>query len=428
MTLVKTSVLNGLAVLTRVFTALALNKLLAVIVGPSGYAVIGQFQSLVSMVMGVASGAVSTGVTKYTAEYQGEAERQLTVWQTATRLGLGGAALGGVLLVLLREPLAARLLGKPELSGVFLWLALSLLLMVGNSLMLAILNGRKEIRALVLCNIAGSLIGAGVSMVLVWHQGLYGALVALGLGQAASALLTAWIFRRICQLRWRAFIGGFDPAIARRLGAFALMTLVSALVVPLTQVFIRDWLGQHLGWHTAGLWQALWRISDLHLMLLTTTLSVYFLPRFAELAAGAELRREVARAYRFVVPLVVGLASSFYLLRDVVVPVMLTREFLPLTQALGWQLVGDVVKICSWIPAYTMISHARTGLYIVTELVFAGLLLVFSCLGGAWFGLPGTAAGYALTYLLYLLAMTFFFLRFTRPSESRGSVRAGATA
>lgn len=426
MTLIKTSLLNGLAVLTKVFTALALNKLLAITVGPTGYAVIGQFQSVANMVMGVAGGVVSTGVTKYTAEFHGEPAQQLTVWQTATRLGLGGAALGGILLVLLREPLAGRLLGNSDLSSVFVWLALSLVLMVGNSLMLAIMNGRKEIRALVLSNIVGSLVGAGVSLALVWRLGLYGALVAFGLGQAASALLTAWIFQRVCQVQWKSLIGGFDPAIARRLGAYALMTLVSAMVMPLTQVYMRDWLGRNLGWETAGLWQALWRISDLHLMLLTTTLSVYFLPRFAELPPGPELRREVVRAYRFVVPLVAGLASTFYLLRDVVVPMMLTRAFLPLTQALGWQLVGDFVKICSWIPAYTMISHARTGLYITTELVFASVLLVLSCMGGAWFGLPGTAAGYALTYLLYLLAMVFFFLRFTRSSDVRRPAGAAA--
>ena len=52
MTLLKTSALNGIAVLTRVGTALLLNKILAVHVGPAGYAVIGQFQSLVGMVTG----------------------------------------------------------------------------------------------------------------------------------------------------------------------------------------------------------------------------------------------------------------------------------------------------------------------------------------------------------------------------------------
>ena len=68
MTLLGTSFFSALAVLTKLATSLYLNKILAVYVGPAGYGVIGQFQSLVSMVTTFASGAVNTGVTKYTAE------------------------------------------------------------------------------------------------------------------------------------------------------------------------------------------------------------------------------------------------------------------------------------------------------------------------------------------------------------------------
>jgi PST family polysaccharide transporter len=64
MNLVKTSLLNGIAVAIKVASALVLNKILAVYVGPAGYAVIGQFQNAVSIVVNLAGGAVATGVTK----------------------------------------------------------------------------------------------------------------------------------------------------------------------------------------------------------------------------------------------------------------------------------------------------------------------------------------------------------------------------
>lgn len=83
MTLLKTSALNGIAVGVRMLTALGLNKVLAYSVGPSGYAVIGQFQNFVSMLTTFASGAINTGVTKYTAEYSDDEARQRMVWRTA---------------------------------------------------------------------------------------------------------------------------------------------------------------------------------------------------------------------------------------------------------------------------------------------------------------------------------------------------------
>lgn len=414
MTLLKTSALNGVAVLTRVGTALLLNKVLAVYVGPAGYAVIGQFQSLVGMVMGLASGAVGVGVTKYTAEYHAQPQRQLSVWRTGLKLGLGTSVAGALVLLLAHEPLAGWLLADSAYGSVFVWLAFALVLMVANGLMLAIMNGKKAIGAFVGANIAGSLINAATAVILVLSHGLYGALVALCIGQALAAFVTAWMFRRACAIPWPSLWGAFNPADAKRLARFALMAAVSAFVVPVSQVVIRDHLAGTLGWHTAGLWQALWKISDLHLMLLTSTLVAYFLPRFAELPAGPELRREVLRAYRLVLPLVVVTGGAIYLLREPLVRGLLTAEFLPLTEALGWQLCGDGIKICSWVAGYTMISHARTALFISTEIVFTLLLVGTTIIGAAVDGLRGTAIAYTATYAAYLVLMFAVLMQFTR--------------
>ena len=423
MTLLKTSALNGVAVLTKVGTALLLNKILAVYVGPTGYAVIGQFQSLVGIVTGLASGAVGIGVTKYTAEYHAQPQRQLSVWHTGLKLGLGASLAGALVLLIAREPLAEWLLADRTYASVFVWLAFAIVLMVGNGLMLAIMNGRKAIGAFVGANIGGSLINAGTAVVLVLSHGLYGALVALCIGQALAALATAWIFRRACAIPWSSLWGNFDTEVARRLGGFALMAAVSAVVVPMSQVIIRDHLADTLGWQTAGLWQALSKISDLHLMLVTTTLVAYFLPRFAELPAGPQLRREVLRAYRFVLPLIVITAGTIFALRKPLVQGMLTAEFLPLTEALGWQLFGDGIKICSWVAGYTLISHARVQLFVFCEFLFSALLVGFTYAGASLDGLRGTAIAYAVTYMLHGLTMFALLLRYTHVCSSSTSAR-----
>ncbi|MEL6948786.1 MAG: DegT/DnrJ/EryC1/StrS family aminotransferase [Pseudomonadota bacterium] len=69
--------------LGKMLTLLGLNKILAIYVGPAGYAVLGQFQNAVQMITTLASGAINTGVTKYTAEYGEDAPRQHAVWRTA---------------------------------------------------------------------------------------------------------------------------------------------------------------------------------------------------------------------------------------------------------------------------------------------------------------------------------------------------------
>ena len=72
MTLIKTSLLSSVAVFVRLLTLLGINKVLAIFVGPSGYAAIGQFQNAIQMLTTFATGALSSGVTKYTAEYHND--------------------------------------------------------------------------------------------------------------------------------------------------------------------------------------------------------------------------------------------------------------------------------------------------------------------------------------------------------------------
>ena len=64
MNLLKTSALNSVAVLIKIATMFILNKILALDVGPAGYAAIGQFQNLIQMVTTFAGSAINTAVIK----------------------------------------------------------------------------------------------------------------------------------------------------------------------------------------------------------------------------------------------------------------------------------------------------------------------------------------------------------------------------
>lgn len=401
MGLARTTLLNGLATATRLAAALSLNKLLAVYVGPAGFGLIGQFQSLMSLISAAAGGVFSSGVTKLTAQHAGTPEVQLAVWRTALTVGLIGAGIASLSLLLFGPYVAGKLLADPSLSGAVFWLAVASGFLAINTIMLAALSGLKKVDAFVAAGILGSIVSAGVAALLVLEFGLYGGLIAIPIGQALCGVVTAVIFRKTVRFRWRELAGRLDPQTTRALGVFALMAATTAIAVPLSHIAIRNGLTHTAGADMTGIWQAMWKLSETHLLLLTTTLSLHFLPRFSEITDGGELRREVAKAYQFVLPLVGATAASIYLLREPLTLLLFSPAFLPLAQALGWQLLGDVLKIGSWVPAYTMISHARVRLYIATECGFS-LLLAAACLYGfQHFGLSGAGAGYAATYALY---------------------------
>jgi polysaccharide transporter, PST family len=401
MTLIKTSLLNGFAVGVRMFTALALNKLLAVYVGPAGYAAIGQFQNVVSMLTTFVTGGMTNGITKCTAENYDDEEKQRRVWRTAAIVTFAGAAIAVLIVVPLRHALAAGLLRDPALSGVFVWLAASLLFLGLNAVLLAILNGKKDVEHYVAANIAGSLLSLALTGVLAWQLGLYGALVALSINQSAAFFVTLYLCRRTVWFRLRNFRGRFDSEAGRELAKFAVMGATTAIVVPVSQILIRDHLRVHFGWDYAGCWDAMARISTMYLALVTTTLSLYYLPRIAEIRGRAELRREIVRVAKLALPATAAAALTIYLFRGTIVTLLFTGRFAPMEQLFAFQMMGDVVKIASWIVAFVMVGRAMTGWFVATEIAAAAMYWGLTVVLTHFIGFRGAALAYLVDYVLY---------------------------
>lgn len=405
MSLVKTSLLNSIAVAVKVASALVLNKVLAVYVGPAGYAVIGQFQNAVSIIVSLAGGVVATGVTKATAQHFDDETKQRAVWRTAIRLSFVASIIAAIPLLLINDFLAQWLLQRSDMSSVFVWVALTLPAIATNNLLLAIINGKKEVVIYVTANIIGSLISLLLIGFLAYNFGLYGALVAFAINPAIVLLATAALVARRDWFRAKYLWGQISRPASRELSGFALMGLTSALTAPISYIVIRDHLATRLGLTAAGYWQASWKISEIYLMLVTTTLSLYYLPRLAEIKAAAELKSEIVKVYHYVMPVAVGGAAMIYLLRDFIIRTLFTPDFLPMRDLFPWQLTGDMMKIGSWILAYTMLGRALVKIFVVTEIAFSISFVLLSCLFVNDFGLIGVAIAYAINYFIYWVGM-----------------------
>lgn len=417
MNLIKTSLFNGIAVVIKMLTLLGINKILAMYVGPSGYAALGQLQNALTMITTLSSGAVNTGVTKYTAEYVEQPDRQHLVWKTSSTLAAVGSLTVGVVVAIFSETLSLYFFKRDDFGSVFLWVALSLIFFTFNALLLAIINGKKDVKTLVIANIAGSFLSLIVTGLLSWFLGLYGALVSLGIYQALAFITTVFLCRRADWFRVEYFFGRIDKDIALDLSKYAAMALTTAACLPVAQILIRNHLINEYGIEYAGYWEAMWRLSSAYLLLVTTTLGVYYLPRLSELVGYPAVRKEVVEGYKFILPAAVVCCLVVYLLRDFVIQVLFSNQFLPMRDLFAFQLVGDLLKIGSWILAYVMLGKAMYKLYIVTEILFAISLYALVLLFTRWHGFEGVVEGYAFNYFLYWVVMAGS-IRFALSRES----------
>lgn len=408
MTLIKTSLLNGIAVVIKMLTLLGLNKILAIYVGPAGYAAIGNFQNAVHMISTFASGAINTGVVKYTAEYYDEEEKQRQVWRTAGTIAVLGSIFTGIGVSVFSKPIAQWFLHDERYSAVFIWFSIALIFYIFNALFLAILNGKKEIHRYIIANIAGSLLSLAITSILAIQFGLFGALTALAIFPSFSFVVTLCLCYKANWFKFGYLFGGLDKRIALNLSKYALMTLTSVACIPMSHILIRTHLGGTFGLEAAGCWEAMWRLSTAYLMLVTTTLSLYYLPKLSELKEPAEIRNEIIQGYRVILPIAAMCGVVVYSLRDFIIGVLFTKDFTPMRELFAWQMVGDTLKIGSWLLGYVLIAKTAFKFVMCTEVFFSALFYLLVCVLTAIYGIEGAAMAHSLTYLFHFIGIFLY--------------------
>ncbi|GEA61983.1 O-antigen translocase [Vibrio comitans] len=405
MNLAKTSLLSFVSTVVKLLSGLVINKAIALFIGPTGLALIGQFQNSQAMVRTIAQGGINNGVTKYTAEFNDDNSARFSLWSTSLKITIFLSITMSLLLILAAKPLSVYVFNSDDYQYVLTLFGFTLVLFSVNQLLLSILNGLKEIKRFIFVNIIQSIYSLVFTTLLIVFWKLDGALIALVTNQSVILLFLIYNLRKHKLINVKNLLAPFDKILAIKLSKYSLMTLFSALITPASYLFIRNFIGENLSWQDAGYWQAMMYISTMYLMVITTALSTYYLPRLSEIKEKAELRSELVSGYKIITPILLVVTLSVFFLKDVALWLLFTEEFRPMLQLFKWQLVGDFFKILSWLLAYLMLAKAMTKLFIITEIVFGILFVAFSILFVNVFGLVGISYAFACNYAVYFLTM-----------------------
>ena len=409
MTLIKTSILTTLSTIIKVITAFILNKVVAVYVGPSGLAIIGQLQNFISIMMTFSNGAITQGIVKYTAEYREDISSKSKFFSTAIVITFVSSTLTGFALYLFSNFLSEVILNSIDYESVFIIFAFTIILFSFNTLFMSILNGQKEIKKYVLINIISSIFSLILTCILIIKFSLIGALYAMVLNQSIIFFITLFFIIKAPWFRFEYFKQGIDKKSFNKLSKYSLMAIVSILAVPLSHLFIRNYIGDNLSWDDAGYWQGIWYISGIYLMIVTTSLNIYYLPKLSEITDTAQLKGEIINGYKIIIPIVSIFALGVFILRNYIIEIAFTPNFVSMLELFKWQLIGDVIKISSWLLSMIMIAKAMTKLFILTEIIFSISFMILSILGLNYFGLVGVTYAFSLNYFIYLFVMIFIF-------------------
>ncbi|MQJ33339.1 O65 family O-antigen flippase [Escherichia coli] len=409
MNLIRTSLLSVISTFFRLLSALVINKAIATFIGPTGLALIGQFQNFTQIALVLAQGGINNGVVKYNAELISENKDITILNSTAIRISLLSSLFIGFLMAIFSNYLSDYIFNSPNYSYVFIVFGITIFFFVINQLLLSILNGLKEIRLFIGINISQSIYSLIFTSLAILTYGLVGALIAMVTNQSIIFITVVWRLRKHPIISLRLFNANYDKKIANKLFKYSVMALTSILTVPLTNFILRNYIGNVIGWSQAGYWQAIWYISSMYLMVITTALNIYYLPRLSEIKDKKEIKKELLNGYVLIIPFIVLLTLGIFFLKKYIVLILFNKDFYPMLELFKWQLVGDVIKISAWLLSYIMLAKAMTKEFIITEILFSMLFVIVSLIYINVFGLIGVTYGYATNYIIYFIVMFLIF-------------------
>jgi len=407
--LVKVFSLTAIATLVKMLTAFVSIKIVASILGPSGIALTGQLNNFASIIMALASVGINQGVTKYISENKGSKQEVRKFIGTAFKMTLFSSLFCGINLIIFSKFFANKILNSEEYGYVFIVFGLVIIFYALNNLLLSVLNGFQQYKKFVTINIINSLIGLIFTVTLVYFWQLKGALISLISYQSTMFFITFWMLRRKYWIVFISFKEKLAKSVAKKYFHYTLMAITTAATVPVSQLFIRSYVISNISIVDAGYWEGMNKLSAMYLMVITSSLGVYFLPKLAELNTNVQLRKEIFKVYKIIMPILAIGLLSIYLLRYFVVSILFTEDFAPMSSLFAYQLIGDFFKIAAWLLAFNMIAKSMTKTYITTEILASLTFVVLALFFVNINGVIGITQAYMINYIIYLFAMLFIF-------------------
>lgn len=211
--LLKVTSMTGLLTLLRMSMGFIVAKVVAIYTGPTGMAMLGQVQSMVTSLNGIVNAPAGSGVVRYTAENKDKGFPACAPWWRASIQWILAISMLVVPIGVLFAPDIANLLVQDSsLSWIVIATVCCLPLSAVGTLCNSVINGQQLYRRYVGLGMLATLMSSAIMLSMIFAYNINGALLAAAVQSALIGLLLL-----ILNLRqpWLKFLFGGGIQIIR---------------------------------------------------------------------------------------------------------------------------------------------------------------------------------------------------------------------
>ena len=408
MNFIKTSFLSGLSTAISLIARLISTKIVAVYLGTNGMFLMGQLKDFLRLGNTISSFGIENGIIKYTSEFEKQEIELKGIVGTSFKINFFSALIVSGLILVFKEKVSNFLQINFNQNFYFLILICSVISASIHTCFLSIYNGLKKIELYVLINIFSNILSAIVIILLVLEMEIIGAFYALALNQILSLLINVmfYIYYRPFKIKW--ILESFITENLKKLSKFSVMAIAGPTCLIISTFIIRDHIYNEFGSDYAGSWEAMWRISAIYLLFLITTFKFYLIPTFSKVN-DEKLKQEVFKIWKVTIPIIILITIGVYLTKNIIINILLSKEFVLINAIIFFHLLGDVIKINCWVLGNIMISKADTKSFVFFQIEWSAIFILLSYLFIDMYGFVGVSISYFITYIIHFTLLNLYY-------------------
>ena len=400
MNFIKTSLYSGISTAISLLVRLISNKIVAVYLGTNGIFLLGQLKDFLRLSNVLSGFGIENGIIKYTSQFQESDEELKKILSTSFKIHLIFSLIFSILILFFSNIIAEYLSLDFESKFYFLVLSISVISFSIHTLLMSIINGIKRIKLYVTINVVSVIISAIVMITLVLKYAVIGALYALIINQIITLAVTCILFYLYKPFKTSLLFSSFDFNYFKKLSSFSIMAITGPTCLIISTFIVRYYISDEFDTNFAGSWEAMWRISAIYLLFLISTFKFYLIPTFSKLN-NEDLKEEVFKIWKVVVPIIIIITAGVYLLRDIIITVLLSKEFFLINEIIFFHLLGDIIKINCWVLGNILISKADTKAFVFFQIEWSVIFVVLSYFLINAYGFWGVSLAYFITYIIH---------------------------
>ena len=411
MNFIKTSIYSAASTTISLLVKLITNKVIAVYLGTNGMFLIGQLKDFLKIGNTLGTMGIETGTVKYTSELNKNNTNFKELLSTSFKIHFYSSLIVVLLILIFYNYVTTGFSDEMSLiknNNYKYILSISIISFSIQTFIMSVLNGLKKIKIFVLINIVATLISAILLIYLVVNYSIIGAFYALILSPILT-LITALSFCLILKpFKLNFFNYLFKVEYLKNLSNFSLMAIAAPICLISATFIVRYYIYDEFDSNHAGSWEAMWRISAIYLLFLTTTFKFYLVPTFSNLN-NDQLKKEVFKIWKTILPVIFLITIVVYLSKDMIINILFTNEFNLINSLILFHLLGDIIKINCWVLGNILVAKAKTNQFILFQVEWCILFVILSIILANTYGFIGLSIAYFVTYLIHFLLLNIYF-------------------